>query len=456
MLKKIFITLLVVAASVNLISANALLDLELTQGVSSAIPIAVVAFANDANNLAPGNQAVSQIISNDLNNSGQFRVQNPGMLAQAPTEASQVDFNYWRKQNVNDLVIGQVTPVGNNKYKVSFKLLGLFNQSDAKDFSADNATLLSMTFSGSKQSLRVIAHQISNQIYQKLTGIPGVFNTKIAYVLVNRTPGLPGRPIASRYSLEVTDADGFNPQTLLKSSEPIMSPTWLPNGKDIAYVSFEQHTPTIYLQNVFTGQRQLVSRFPGINGAPAFSPDGKTMALVLTLTDNPKLYLLNLQNKNLTRITDGYSIDTEPAFAPDGKSLIFTSNRGGTPQIYKYDLADKQITRLTFDGNYNARGSYLPDEKGIIMMHRHSDMFSIARQNLQSGQLDELTRTGYDESPSLSPNGQMIIYATQSGGRGVLAMVSINGRIKLLLPARDGSVQEPAWSPFLLSQGEKQ
>lgn len=445
-MKKI-ITISVMALGIlGFIPAHATLDLELTQGVSSAIPIAVSPFTNDSPASVPGNQAVSQIISNDLNNSGQFRVKN---TADSSPDAGNINFTFWRGQNVNDVVLGKVTALSGGKYQVQFRLVNLYAQNNAKQVDANSATLLNESFTTSQAGLRTVAHHISDLVYQKLTGMRGVFNTKIAYVLVNRKPGLIGRHINSEYRLEVADIDGFNPQTLLTSSQPIMSPSWAPDGKNIAYVSFENHEAAIYFQNVFNASRQLVTRFPGINGAPAFSPDGRKMAVVLSVSGNPKIYLLDLVTKKLTQVTHGTSIDTEPSFSPDAKNIIFTSNRDGKPQIYRMNLASGQTDRLTFSGDYNARALYLPDGQGIVMMHREGGLFSIAYQNLTSGQLRVLTPAGSDESPSLAPNGQMIVYATDTADHGLLAMVSTNGRIKLKLPARDGGVQEPAWSPFL-------
>lgn len=433
-MKKIIKLSVIMLAAFCVLPSYATLDLELTQGISSAIPIAVTNFSNDTPANVPGNQALSQIISNDLSNSGQFNVKN------SAGNTSNFDATYWRGQNVNDVVLGQVTALSGGKYQVQFRLMSVY---------AQNNTLLSESFTTSQAGLRTVAHHISDLVFEKLTGMRGVFNTKIAYILVNRQPGLPGRHINSQYQLEVADMDGFNPQTLLTSKQPIMSPSWMPDGKNIAYVSFENREAAIYLQNIYNAHRQLVTRFPGINGAPAFSPDGRKLALVLSVSGNPKIYLLDLVTKKLTQVTQGNAIDTEPSFSPDGKSMIFTSNRAGSPQIYRYTFANGQTDQLTFSGNYNARALYLPDGQGIVMMHREGGLFSIAYQNLTSGQLRTLTPAGSDESPSLAPNGQMIIYATNTAAHGLLAMVSINGRIKLKLPAREGGVQEPAWSPFL-------
>jgi TolB protein len=421
----------------------AVLHLELTQGVDQAIPIAITSFVGEQAN-APGNAAVSDIIKNDLRDSGQFRLISS---KNTPANLAKINFKYWRKSGANDLLIGSVQNTGGDNYRVSFQLISVFKQSLAKAQANPASTLLlQQSFTTNQAGLRMLAHHISDLIYQQLTGVRGVFSTKIAYVLVQRRIGQ-----RDTYKLEVADADGFNPQTLLISHQPIMSPAWSPDGKSIAYVSFENHQAQIYLQNLQTGQRQIISNYPGINGAPAFSPDGTKVALVLSSTGNPKIYVKNLTNGQVTQITRGYSIDTEPAWSLDGKNLLFTSNRGGTPQLYSYSFATGKTTRLTFTGNYNARGSFLPGNQDIIMMHRATGMFGIAHENLQTGQVTVLTSSGLDKSPSVAPNGKMILYATQSGGRGVLALVSTNGQIKLRLPAGDGSVQDPAWSPFLNS-----
>jgi TolB protein len=401
-------------------AAHAALNLELTQGIDAALPITVHAFDNDSADLA-GHESLTQVIRHDLENSGQFHV---------------------KTQGTDDQLMGKITSIGAQRYRVSFRLVSAISDGQATD--EKEAVLLLKSFDVTQAGLRLIAHHISDLVFEKLTGIRGVFSTKVAYVLVQRR-----RHQATQYSLEVADVDGFNPHALLVSTQPIMSPAWSPNGKQLAYVSFEGHRARIYLQNIATGQRQVVGNYPGINGAPAFSPDGHTLAFVLTLTGNPKIYTYDLHTKKLTRITNGYAIDTEPSWSPDGKSLLFTSNRGGNPQIYRYDFATHEIERLSFEGNYNARASYLPNAEGIVMMHRGAGMFGIAYENLASGKVQVLVQTGADESPSVAPNGKMIIYATEYGGRGVLALVSLDGHIKLRLPAREGIVRSPTWSPFL-------
>ena len=421
--------------------ASAALDLELTRGVVGSVPIAVVPFVNDINSV-PGDTSLTAVITNDLNNSGQFNVTNPAV--EVPKSIDKVDFKAWQKRRVNDVVIGRVTSLMGGRFKLTVQLLNVFANTASGNQDPQSAVLFNESFSTDTAGLRTLAHHISDMIYQKLTGIRGVFSTKIAYILVQRP--INQKPI---YSLEVADQDGFNEQTLLRSYQPIMSPAWSPQGTQIAYVSFEQGDAAIYIQNLQTGQRRVVSHFAGINGAPAFSPDGSSLALVLSKTGNPKIYTLNIASGQLTQLTHGYAIDTEPSWAPDGKSILFTSSRGGSPQIYQYQFATGTVQRLTFSGNYNARASFLPDEKDIVMMHRGAGLFGIAKQDLSNSRVEVLSQSGNDESPSISPNGRMVLYASQYAGRGVLAVVSIDGRVKLRLPAKQGAVQEPAWSPFL-------
>lgn len=418
-------------------AAQAALDLELTQGINAAIPIAMTTFAGPQV-LTTGQQTLDQIIKQDLQNCGQFRV----LANDQGQAAASIDYGYWRKRGANDVITGQIQAVGRDQYQVTFSLVSVFNSAGAAG-AAEN-TLLSQSFRVNANQLRGLAHHISDLIYQTLTGVRGVFSTKIAYVLVQRAPDM-----TSKYTLEVADADGYNPQPLLVSAEPIMSPTWSPDGRKVAYVSFEGHRAAIYMQDIATARRALISAAPGINGAPAFSPDGRELALVLTKNGNPNLYLLDINSGSISAVTSGNYIDTEPAFSPDGRTLLFTSNRDGTPQIFQYSLASGKISRVTYRGDYNARARFLPNQHNIVLMHRENGLFGIALQDLTNGNMQILAQSGADESPSLAPNGKMVIYATEYGNRGVLSQVSTDGRIKLRLPAGEGSVQEPAWSPFL-------
>lgn len=398
------------------------LDLELTQGINSALPIAINSFGSDSNA-----QEIAHVIENDLTLSGQFKIVSGPKSANAFSSVGTL-----RQLGADSVVTGRVDRVGNN-YSITFNLF---------DAVANGSVLLNKTYQVSPNQLRPLAHHISDEIYQKLTGERGIFSTRIAYISVQRGA-------QTRYSLEVADADGFNPRSLLVSSEPIMSPSWSPEGKSISYVSFEKKRAQIFTVSVETGQRRLITSFPGINGAPTWSPDGKHLAVVLSKSGTPKIYDIDVNAGSMRQLTFGDSIDTEPRYAPDGRSLLFTSGRGGSPQVYRLSLADGQVSRVTFEGNYNARASYTPDMKNIVMLHREDRQFNIGLQSASGGPVSNLTFSGLDESPSVSPNSRLVLYATRYQDKGVLGIVSLDGRIRMRLPAREGDVQEPAWSPYL-------
>ena len=399
------------------------LDLELTQGINSALPIAINSFGSDR-----ASQEVGQIVEYDLNSSGQFRIVSGPQGGKAQSSVSTL-----RQLGADNVVTGDIIQVGNH-YEVTYSLI---------DAVANGTTLLRKTYQFNANQIRSLAHHISDEIYQKLTGEKGIFSTRIAYISVQRTPK------STRYSLEVADVDGHNPQSLLISSEPIMSPAWSPDGRNISYVSFEKKRAQIFTVSVETGNRRLITSFSGINGAPAWSPDGNQLAVVLSKSGTPKIYNIDINSGSMKQLTFGNAIDTEPHYAPDGKSILFTSSRGGSPQIYRLSLANGQINRITFEGNYNARASYTPDMKNIVMLHRDDKEFNIGLQSINGGPIMSLTSSGRDESPSVAPNGRLILYATRSQDQGVLAIVSLDSRIKMKLPAREGDVQEPAWSPYL-------
>lgn len=427
----------------NITAAYAVLDLELTKGVDSAIPIAIVPFTQHGQNTKIPVD-VSDIIGQDLVNSGRFSLLDKQLSnSNANTNySSKIDLNFWRRKNVENVVTGAIQLLGDGNYKVMYTLFDLY-KSRGNDLAVENQAIIRQEFTVKSQQLRSLAHHISDQIYQALTGDKGVFSTQIAYVLVRRDPGEP-----TQYLLEVSDIDGYNPQTIMRSNEPIMSPSWSPDGKKMAYVSFENKRPRVYISELATGKRQMVTSFPGINGAPAWSPDSKQLALALSKGFNPNLYILDLATKKLTQLTTGLAINTEPQWTPGGQSLLFTSDRGGTPQIYRINLANKVIERVTYDGRYNTTASLSPDSKIMVFLHRTDRGFNIATLNTENNNLQVLTQNGFEESPSFAPNGRMIVYATQYGDHGVLGIVSADGRIKLRLPSKNGSVQEPAWSPF--------
>lgn len=409
--------------------ARAALTIEITQGMEGALPIAVVPFG-------PGGASppvdVAAVIAADLRRSGRFAPVAREDLIARPYEAGQVNFRDWRLVKADNLVIGKVTPSGAG-YSVQFQLFDVFR----------GVQLSGYSIRSDAGNLRRAAHQIADMIYETLTGEPGAFATRIAYITV--TDLAAGK---RRYSLQVADSDGYNPRPVVQSSQPLMSPAWSPDGTRLAYVSFETKRPRIYVQELHTGKRQLLASFAGINGAPAWSPDGRKMALVLSKDGDPEIYVMDLASKRLRRLTDSLGIDTEPAWSPDGRSLIFTSDRGGTPQIYRMSADGGRAARLTFEGAYNARASFAADGRSITMVHGEGNRYRIAVLDLDNGAMQVLTDGPLDESPSFAPNGRMIIYAAEVRNRGVLAAVSVDGRVKQRLSAREGDAREPVWAPI--------
>ncbi len=419
-----FICALLAIACVS--SSWAVLDLELTQGLVAATPIAVESFQGDPNS-AQERATLSHVIEQDCQNSGEFRVY---------TSPKQESVQHWQQLGATALVQAHVKSLSGNRFSVSLTLSGLYEQLDHP-----LTTLLSTEFVTSKAGVRRLAHHLSDLIYEKLTGLSGYFSTRVAYVSVGEAASH-----KKRYHLMVADQDGYQAQTLLSSNSPIMSPAWSPDNKQVAYVSFEGHRSRLYLQTLATGKRQLISAQPGINGAPSFSPDGRSLALVLSKAGQPHVYRYDVSTHVLTALTTGWSIDTEPSWSPDGKRVLFTSNRDGSPQIYQVNIADGQVSRLTFDGSYNARARWLPDGQGFVFMHRGEGGFCIAKQDLPSGQVQLLTQPGGNESPSVASNGRMILYTTHQGNHDLLARVSIDGQVHGLIHQARGDIREPAWS----------
>jgi TolB protein len=374
---------------------------------------------------------VRDIVDSDLVLSGRFETLPVGQMLSLPANSDEVFVRDWRLLKVEYLILGSLESV-RGEIRLNFELYNVFKESvEAKQ-----------TIQGSREELRDLAHHISDQVFENLTGIPGAFSTRIMYVTAS------GDIENRQYRLNIADADGHRAETVLSSVEPILSATWAGDGNRIAYVSFENdQRPAIYVRDLDAGTHQQITNYKGLNGAPAFSPDGSQLAMVLSKDGNPDIYVLNLNNRRLRRITRHYGIDTEPSWTPDGNAVIFTSNRGGKPQIYMMTLEDLAIQRLTFEGDYNAKANMLPDGSGIVMVHRRDGVFHIALLNLDRGRLTVLTETSLDESPSIAPNGSMLIYATQVAGQGILAAVSIDGGVKFNLPSTEGDVREPSWSP---------
>ncbi|MCP4467677.1 MAG: Tol-Pal system protein TolB [Halieaceae bacterium] len=429
-MKRLHIFLFTVAMGLMATTARAELTIEITQGSDDPASIAVVPFAWQGNGAPPAD--IAEIVDSDLARSGQFApVARVDMLGR-PTTETDIFYRDWRAINAEYLLIGRASGV--NPVRVDYELYDVLRQT----------RILTGSQSGPPSEVRMVAHRVADAIYEKLTGVPGAFATKLLYITVDRQDGGGG---LSRLTL--SDSDGASPVVLLKSGEPLLTPTWSPDARHIAYVSFESGRPAIYRQELATGKRQQLTNFKGLNSSPAWSPDGRSMAMVLSKGGNPDIYLMDLASGQLKQLTRHYAIDTEPTWMPDGNAILFTSDRGGKPQIYRYDLRTGATDRVTFEGSYNARPRISQDGRSMVMVHRQEGRFHIALQDLVTNRVQILTQTDLDESPSIAPNGSMVLYATKQAGRGILAAVAVDGAAKFSLPARQGDVREPAWSPYL-------
>ncbi|MDF1764294.1 MAG: Tol-Pal system beta propeller repeat protein TolB [Oleibacter sp.] len=410
-------------------SAQAELVIEVTQGKQSAIPISVVPFQWAGAAALP--EDVSAIVNNDLGTSGYFRTLSPAVMLSSPHAPAEVIYADWRRMNQDYLVMGNIT-MEEGEYAIEFYVIDVHRE----------LKLIHHKVKGGASQLRDLAHYISDYVFQRLTGIPGVFSTKLVYVTTNED--------RSKFNLNFADSDGAREQLIFKSKEPIMSPAWSPDGKVVAYVSFENGRSEIFFQVLATGRREKVVSYDGTNSAPAFSADGRYMAFVHSKSGNPDIYIMNLATRDVQQVTTHYAIDTEPQWMPDGEHILFTSSRAGGPQIYKLNVFDQTVDRVTFEGNYNARPRVTMDGRKMLYVHRSGDRFHIASQDLETGLVRILTKeTNLDESPSVAPNGSMIIYAATENGRSILAAVSVDGEVKFRLPSRYGDVREPSWSPIL-------
>ena len=410
------------------LAGRAQLTIDVIGGGASQIPITVLPLGNEQN--YDQDQKVSEVVSADLRRSGLFRLGSVGDKRPFPTEVKDVDYAYWRSEGAQNLVIGSIVPRSGGKVEVRFRMFDVGSKSQALGFA----------FLVDARQLRATAHKIADLIYEKLTGDAGVFSTKICYVVKH----------GDIFELQVADADGYNPQVVHRYNEPIISPQWSPDSERVAYVSFEQRKAVIYVLNVFDGKRAVLANFAGSNSAPAWSPDGKRLAVTLTKDGVSQLYLINVDGSGVRRLTYSQSIDTEPNFSPDGQYLLFTSDRAGSPQIYRMRVdgsGDPQ--RMTFEGSYNVTPRYSPDGKSFVFIHRNQGRFNVAVQDISTRQVQILTSGRLDQSPTFAPNGKMILYASEINGRGILAAVSSDGRVKQRITAQAGDIREPAWGPLM-------
>ncbi|NMZ70063.1 TolB protein [Pseudomonas peli] len=414
-------------------TAQAADPLVISSGTDRATPIAVVPFGWQGGSVLPEDMA--DIIGNDLRNSGVFEPIPRQNMISLPTQAAEVIYRDWQALGAQYVLVGNIVPNA-GRLQIQFALFNVTTQQQ----------VMTGSVGGGVDQLRDMAHHIADQSFEKLTGVKGAFSTRMLYVTAERFA-----VNNTRYTLQRSDYDGARAVTLLQSREPILSPSFAPDGRRIAYVSFEQKRPRIFVQHIDTGRREQITNFEGLNGAPAWSPDGNRLAFVLSRDGNPEIYVMDMGSRQLRRVTNQPSIDTEPFWGKDGQTLYFTSDRSGKPQIYKTNINGGSAERVTFIGNYNANPKLSADEKTLVMIHRQDGytVFKVAAQDLQRGNLRILSDTSLDESPTVAPNGTMVIYATRQQGRGVLVLASTNGRVRLPLPTAQGEVREPSWSPYL-------
>jgi len=409
------------------------LEIDIVGGNPSALPIAIVPMPYQGSAAAPQTD-VASVVRADLERSGAFRALPESSIVERPVRGSEVQYPTWRALRQDFLLVGRVVDGGDGSYRVEYELFDVAKQE----------RLLGMAMTGRANAMRDVAHQIADAIYEKILGVRGAFWTRIAYVTAS------GRGGNARYALMVADSDGFNPRDIVRSAEPLLSPTWSPDGTRLAYVSFEGGNSSIYIQNITTSAREKVAGFRGINGSPAFSPDGTRLAMTLSRTGNPEIYVMDIASRQLRQLTTSSSIDTEPTWSADGSTIYFTSDRGGRPQIYQVPAAGGSASRVTFQGNYNASPKLSFDGKKLAVAQGSGNTYRIAimDSSLGSPRWSTVSTGSLDESPSFAPNASMLLYATREGGRGVLYSVSADGRARYRLALGDVDVREPAWSPY--------
>lgn len=417
-------------------SSEELLEIRIEQGIESALPIAIVPFDWAGEVEAPEN--VSAIVAADLKSSGRFAPLPVADLPSRPAKFSDVNFKDWRLVGMDNLLIGQIEQIGEDRFSVEFRLVDIYQQKQ----------LVGFRIPTNASGMRQTAHHISDIVYETILKTKGAFATRIAYVTVDKRRDSENK-LSQTYRLQVADSDGYNARTILKSTEPLLSPAWSPQGDRIAYVSFEDKNSAIYIQNIRTGERRKVVSGAGINSSPAFSPDGSRLVVTRSKQGNPDIYIVDVASGRQTRLTTHSAIDTEASWMPNGSDIVFTSDRGGGPQIYRIKAGGGKPERLTFGmGSYNAKASVSPDGRKMAVVNGGDRGYRIAVMDLKTDSYDILTDSRLDESPSFAPNGAMIIYATM-GRRGTeLAAVSVDGRVKQRLGVQRGEIREPAWGPL--------
>jgi len=418
----LFASLITVIALCYVGIAGAQLRVDISGTGAQQYPVAVADFSGDA----AGSQ-IAEIIRADLTRSGQFNlISTSGVALNVDTA---IAYDEWRTRGADFIAYGTVVRLPDGRFEIKYRL----------GDTVKRGPLDGVSFSGTEKELRRISHQIADRIYEKITGIKGVFATRIAYVLKQ----------GKTYELQIADADGQSPQVALRSREPVISPAWSPDGTRLAYVSFESGKPVVYVHHLTTSKRSPVANYKGNNSAPAWSPDGNTLAVVLTRDGLSQIYTLGANDgANLRRVTRSPLIDTEPTFAPDGRSIYFTSDRSGSPQIYQTGLDGGEPRRISFSGGYNISPRVSPDGKTLLTVTRRDGSYRIASLNLATGAESLLTDGRDDQSPSFAPNGMQVLYAAVQGGRSVLAAVSSDGRVRQTLSVLNGEIREPTWGPF--------
>lgn len=405
------------------------LQIDVTEGVSGALPIAIVPFRGNT-----GLQLdVAEVVDNDLASTGLFKTLPRGDMIEKPTSAAEVTYGNWRGVQVDNVVVGNIQSLSDGGYKLRFEILDVYKGGKIGGFELT---------ARSGATLRYTAHKVADLIYEKLTGLKGVFTTRIAYVAAE------GSGWRMRYQLVVADQDGFNPRVVVTSDDTIMSPSWSPDGRQLAYVAFRNGKVNIYVHELATGRARIVSSKPGINGAPTWSPDGNKLAVTLSHHGNPDIFILDINSKKTRQLTTSRAIDTEPAWSPDGSQIAFTSGRGGNPQVYVISVNGGNARRVTFEGKSNQRPSWSADGRQLTLVQSGQGGYRIAVMDVASGNMQIVSDGRLDESPGFAPNGQTIIYTRSAGRNSELATVSVDGRVKRRLHQR-GDVREPAWSPFL-------